>query len=192
MQTKMGKHGLGLIVIQNGPYLQITSIVEKSSAANNGKLKPGDVLIQIGHATILGWTLRQLRQLLQNIPIGTTLQIRVYRDFVEVPQDWQSAIELIPEVKLPVVSVDENNNKHVIYKSPQSYYCEFTPKLQSMHKIWQVPDTDQRLGVGTDRVCDAVLHNDVEASYNPEFGRSGIRPPSYQATENYETSSSSS
>ncbi|XP_030337486.1 PDZ domain-containing protein 9 isoform X2 [Strigops habroptila] len=103
---KMSKQGLGLIVIQNGPYLQITSIVEKSSAANNGKLKPGDVLIKIGYATVLGWTLRQLRQLLHNIPIGTTLQIRVYRDFVEVPQDWQSAVELIPEVKLPVVSVD--------------------------------------------------------------------------------------
>uniref|UniRef100_A0A672TT79 PDZ domain containing 9 n=1 Tax=Strigops habroptila TaxID=2489341 RepID=A0A672TT79_STRHB len=101
---KMSKQGLGLIVIQNGPYLQITSIVEKSSAANNGKLKPGDVLIKIGYATVLGWTLRQLRQLLHNIPIGTTLQIRVYRDFVEVPQDWQSAVELIPEVKLPVVS----------------------------------------------------------------------------------------
>lgn len=38
---RMGKHGLGLIVIQNGPYLQITSIVEKSSAANDGKLQPG-------------------------------------------------------------------------------------------------------------------------------------------------------
>ncbi|KAM9012480.1 PDZ domain-containing protein 9 isoform 2-T2 [Ara ararauna] len=101
---RTGKYGLGLIVIQNGPYLQIISIVEKSSAANDGKLKPGDVLIKIGHATILGWTLRQLRQLLHNIPIGTTLQIRVYRDLVEVPQDWQSAVELIPEVKLPVIT----------------------------------------------------------------------------------------
>lgn len=39
---RMGERGLGLIVIQNGPYLQITSLVEKSSAANNGKLKPGE------------------------------------------------------------------------------------------------------------------------------------------------------
>ncbi|XP_065540376.1 PDZ domain-containing protein 9 isoform X2 [Lathamus discolor] len=114
---RMGKHGLGLIVIQNGPYLQITSIVEKSSAANDGKLKPGDVLIKIGHATILGWTLQQLRQLLHNIPIGTTLQIRVYRDFVAVPQDWQSAIELIPEVKLPVVSVDTDYDEDGIGSS---------------------------------------------------------------------------
>ncbi|XP_065540377.1 PDZ domain-containing protein 9 isoform X3 [Lathamus discolor] len=76
-----------------------------------------DVLIKIGHATILGWTLQQLRQLLHNIPIGTTLQIRVYRDFVAVPQDWQSAIELIPEVKLPVVSVDTDYDEDGIGSS---------------------------------------------------------------------------
>lgn len=61
-----------------------------------------------------------------------------------------------------------------------------------MYKIWQIPDTDQTLGAGTDHVCDAVLHNDVEASSSPEFGTSGIRPPSYRATKNFETSSSSS
>lgn len=38
---RMGERGLGLIVIQNGSYLQITSLVEKSSAAKDGKLKPG-------------------------------------------------------------------------------------------------------------------------------------------------------
>ncbi|KAM9012482.1 PDZ domain-containing protein 9 isoform 4-T5 [Ara ararauna] len=76
-----------------------------------------DVLIKIGHATILGWTLRQLRQLLHNIPIGTTLQIRVYRDLVEVPQDWQSAVELIPEVKLPVMSVDTDYDEDGIGSS---------------------------------------------------------------------------
>ncbi|KAM6114096.1 PDZ domain-containing protein 9 [Pterocles gutturalis] len=102
----MREQGLGLIIIQNGPYLQITGLVEKSSAANDGKLKPGDVLIQIGHATILGWTLRELKQLLHNVPVGTALQIRVYRDFIEVPQHWQSAVELIPEVKLPVMTAD--------------------------------------------------------------------------------------
>ncbi|XP_019397648.1 PREDICTED: PDZ domain-containing protein 9, partial [Crocodylus porosus] len=61
----------------------------------------GDILIKIGHANVLGWTLRELRQLLYNIPVGTSLQIKVYRDFVEVPEHWQSAVELIPEVKLP-------------------------------------------------------------------------------------------
>lgn len=66
----------------------------------------GDVLVKIGHANVIGWTLRELRQLLHNIPIGTTLQIKVYRDLVEVPQHWQSAAELIPEVKLPVMTAE--------------------------------------------------------------------------------------
>jgi len=66
----------------------------------------GDVLIKIGHADVLGWTLRELRQLLHKIPIGTALQIRVYRDFVEVPQHWQSAVKLIPEVKFPVMTAE--------------------------------------------------------------------------------------
>ncbi|XP_067162650.1 PDZ domain-containing protein 9 [Apteryx mantelli] len=104
----MGEQGLGLIIIQNGPYLQITSLVEKSSAAHNGKLKPGDILIKIGLANVLGWTLRELRQLLHNIPIGTNLQIRVYRDFVELPQHWQNVADLIPEVKLPMTAEQVN------------------------------------------------------------------------------------
>ncbi|OPJ87543.1 PDZ domain-containing protein 9 [Patagioenas fasciata monilis] len=107
---RMGERGLGLIVIQNGSYLQITSLVEKSSAANDGKLKPGDVLVKIGHANVIGWTLRELRQLLHNIPIGTILQIKVYRDLVEVPQHWQSAADLIPEVKLPVMTADTSDD----------------------------------------------------------------------------------
>ncbi|NXW00726.1 PDZD9 protein, partial [Fregetta grallaria] len=201
--------GLGLIIIQNGPYLQITSLVEKSSAANDGKLKPGDVLIKIGHANVLGWTLRELRQLLHNIPVGTTLQIRVYRDFVEVPQHWQSAVELIPEAKLPVMTADTSEDAEdeddtrsssdddvdletFQYKSSQSYCCEFTHKLPSISKIWQVSDTGQTFRVGTDTGCDAVLHNDVDALCNPKFDASGVRPPSHWAVENNEASSSSS
>ncbi|KFQ71216.1 PDZ domain-containing protein 9, partial [Phaethon lepturus] len=206
---RMSEQGLGLIIIQNGPYLQITSLVEKSSAANDGKLKPGDVLIKIGHANVLGWTLRELEQLLRNIPIGTTLQIRVYRDFVEVPQHWQSAVELIPEVKLPVMTADtsedaededntgsssdgDDNLETFQYKSSQSYCCEFTHKLPSISKIWQISDIGQTLRVDTDNGCDALLHNDVDALCNPKFDATGIRPPSCWAMENNETSSSCS
>ncbi|CAM5143222.1 unnamed protein product [Eretmochelys imbricata] len=118
---KMGEQGLGLIVIQNGPYLQITSLVQKGSAAKNGRLKPGDILIKIGHANVLGWTLRELWQLLHNIPIGSVLQIRVYRDFVEVPQHWQNALELVPEVKPPVktevIVVSDDDPAHVLFKN---------------------------------------------------------------------------
>ncbi|NXU29351.1 PDZD9 protein, partial [Thalassarche chlororhynchos] len=206
---RMSEQGLGLIIIQNGPYLQITSLVEKSSAANDGKLKPGDVLIKIGHANVLGWTLRELKQLLHNIPVGTTLQIRVYRDFVEVPQHWQSAVELIPEAKLPVMTADTSEDAEdeddtgsssdddvdletFQYKPSQSYCCEFVHKLPSISKIWQISDTGQTLRVGTDTGCDAVLHNDVDALCNLKFDATGVRPPLYRAVENSKTSSSSS
>lgn len=38
---RMDEQGLVLTMVQDGPYLQMTSLVEKSSAANDGKLKPG-------------------------------------------------------------------------------------------------------------------------------------------------------
>ncbi|KAM9222650.1 PDZ domain-containing protein 9 [Leptosomus discolor] len=206
---RMGEQGLGLIIIQNGPYLQIASLIEKSFAANDGKLKPGDILIKVGHANVLGWTLRDLRQLLHNIPIGTTLQIRVYRDFVEVPPHWQSAVELIPEVKLPVMTAgthedtedenctgssgdDDEGLETFWYKSSLSCCGEFTGKLPPISKIWQVSDTGQTLRGGTDHVCDAVLHTDVDALCNLKFDSRSARPPSDRAMENSEASSSSS
>lgn len=43
-QTKLtvGSLGLGLIVIQNGPYLQISHLINKGAAASDGILQPGD------------------------------------------------------------------------------------------------------------------------------------------------------
>ncbi|XP_060117022.1 PDZ domain-containing protein 9 [Heteronotia binoei] len=57
----------------------------------------GDVLLKIGHANVLGWTLRELRQLLQGTPIGTVLQIQVYRDFLALPSRWACVMDRIPE-----------------------------------------------------------------------------------------------
>lgn len=61
----------------------------------------GDILLKIGHANVLGWTLRELRQLLHTAPIGTILQIQVYRDFIKIPNRWQTALMNIPELKGP-------------------------------------------------------------------------------------------
>nr|XP_008122630.1 PREDICTED: PDZ domain-containing protein 9 [Anolis carolinensis] len=119
---QMEEDGLGLILIQNGPYLQIASLVEKSAAERDGKLQsgsnallpwcviqpslllsPGDTLLKIGHANVLGWTLRELRQLLHNTPIGTVLQIQVYRDFMKLPKRWEAAVNNIPEIRGPEI-----------------------------------------------------------------------------------------
>ncbi|XP_071616846.1 PDZ domain-containing protein 9 isoform X2 [Heliangelus exortis] len=199
---RVTEQGLGLIIIQNGPYLQITSLVEKSSAAKDGKLKPGDILKAIGHACVLGWTLPELHQLMCSIPTGTVLQIRVYRDFVKVPQHWQNALEFIPEVKLPVMTADTSEDDEdeddtgsssgdddvdletFQYISPLLYSCESIHQLPSISKIWQVPDMGHSLRMGTGTVCDAL--------YSPKFGASGVKSPSHRAMENSETSSSSS
>lgn len=61
----------------------------------------GDVLISVGHANVLGYTLREFLKLLQHITIGTVLQIKVYRDFIDIPQEWQEIYDLIPETKFP-------------------------------------------------------------------------------------------
>ncbi|XP_062820511.1 PDZ domain-containing protein 9 [Anolis carolinensis] len=100
---QMEEDGLGLILIQNGPYLQIASLVEKSAAERDGKLQSGDTLLKIGHANVLGWTLRELRQLLHNTPIGTVLQIQVYRDFMKLPKRWEAAVNNIPEIRGPEI-----------------------------------------------------------------------------------------
>jgi hypothetical protein len=62
----------------------------------------GDVLISVGHANVLGYTLREFLKLLQNITIGTVLQIKAYRGFLEIPQEWQDVYDLIPETKFPI------------------------------------------------------------------------------------------
>nr|XP_009492043.1 PREDICTED: PDZ domain-containing protein 9 [Pelecanus crispus] len=181
----MGEQGVGLIIIQNGPYLQITSLFEKSSVAKDGKLKPGDVLIKIGHASVLGWTLQEFRQLLHNILITTTLQIRVYRDFVDVPQHWQSAVELIPEAKFPVTTADTSEGAEDEGDTKSS--SDDDADLET----FQYQAQARRLRVGTDTGCDAVLHNDVDALCNSKFDASGVRPPSYWPMETNETGSSS-
>uniref|UniRef100_A0A8C6N3R4 PDZ domain containing 9 n=1 Tax=Mus spicilegus TaxID=10103 RepID=A0A8C6N3R4_MUSSI len=42
IQTKLtvGNLGLGLVVIQNGPYLQISHLINKGAAASDGILQP--------------------------------------------------------------------------------------------------------------------------------------------------------
>lgn len=43
--------GLGLIVIQHGPFLQIIHLIKKGAAARDGKLQPGDCVFPM-HPTL--------------------------------------------------------------------------------------------------------------------------------------------
>ncbi|KAM6423849.1 PDZ domain-containing protein 9 [Liasis olivaceus] len=119
---QMDEDGLGFILIQNGPYLQISGLVEKGAAARDGKLQAGDILLKIGHANVLGWTLRELRQLLHTVPIGTVLQIQVYRDFIKIPGRWETALKNIPELKGPAIELA--GTPHFLHFSTASYTSE--------------------------------------------------------------------
>lgn len=51
---------------------------------------------------MLGYTLREFLKLLQNTSTGTVLQIKAYRDFIDIPPEWRERYDLIPETKFPV------------------------------------------------------------------------------------------
>ncbi|XP_044513387.1 PDZ domain-containing protein 9 [Gracilinanus agilis] len=180
---KMRSQGLGLIVFQHGPYLQICNIVEKGTAAKDGRLKPGDVVISIGHSNVLGYTLREFLQLLHHIPIGAILQIRVYRDFIDIPPEWQNIDDLIPETN-PAIGITHTSKKYeqenatssssseddededldsqfMYYKSPQSFQHHSTRKLSSISTEWHgYKKKNHMFTVGEDIGCDVMIHKD--------------------------------
>ncbi|XP_057635456.1 PDZ domain-containing protein 9 [Chionomys nivalis] len=183
-QTKLtvGSLGLGLIIIQNGPYLQISHLINKGAAATDGILQPGDVLVSVGHANVLGYTLRELLKLLQNITIGTVLQIKAYRDFIDIPQEWQDVYDLIPETKFPVPytpkktkekakdepSASTDDHEDVVldkrlkyYRYPRSVWNHPVRTPISISTEWHgYKKKDHTISVGKDVNCDVVIHKD--------------------------------
>ncbi|XP_006980383.1 PDZ domain-containing protein 9 isoform X1 [Peromyscus maniculatus bairdii] len=182
-QTKLtvGSLGLGLIIIQNGPYLQISHLINKGAAASDGILQPGDVLISVGHANVLGYTLREFLKLLQNITIGTVLQIKAYRDFIDIPQEWQDVYDLIPETKFPVPHspktteqakdgsfVSRDDHEDVVldkrlkyYRYPRSVWNHPVRTPISISTEWHgYKKKDHTISVGKGVNHDVVIHKD--------------------------------
>ncbi|XP_032957511.1 PDZ domain-containing protein 9 [Rhinolophus ferrumequinum] len=206
-ETKLtvGSLGLGLLIIQHGPYLQVTHLIKKGAAARDGKLQPGDVLISVGHANVLGYTLREFLKLLQHITIGTVLQIKVYRDFIDIPQEWQEIYDLIPETKFPETCTTENteqtkddrftstgdkgvlDKKQKSPKSPLPTGPHPARRPMSISREWHGHRKNHRaVSVGTDPHCDVTVRRDQE--------REGRPPSPYwtMAKQDKDSSSSSS
>ncbi|KAG8513506.1 PDZ domain-containing protein 9 [Galemys pyrenaicus] len=203
-ETKLtvGSLGLGLIVIQHGPYLQITHILRKGAAASDGTLKPGDVLISVGHANVLGYTLREFLKLLHNITIGTVLQVKVYRDFINIPKEWQEISDLLPETKFPITRTTTekakddplagkeedvvSNKKLEYYKQPKSKGQQSAKRPMSISREWHgYKKKSHTMSVGKDARCDVMIHRDQKKE---------VRPPSpywTMAKRDFESSSSS-
>ncbi|XP_037669481.1 PDZ domain-containing protein 9 [Choloepus didactylus] len=182
-KTKLtvGRMGLGLIIIQHGPYLQITHLIRKGAAAKDGKLQPGDVLISVGHANVLGYTLQEFLKLLQQITIGTVLQIKVYRNFIDIPLEWQEIYDLIPETKFPVThtsnkteqakdeaftSSDDSEDVVLDKKLKYHRYQQSTGhhparRPMSISREWHGYKKKNRIiRVGKDINCDVMIHRD--------------------------------
>ncbi|EPQ12156.1 PDZ domain-containing protein 9 [Myotis brandtii] len=180
-ELPVGSLGLGLIIIQHGPYLQITHLLKKGAAARDGTLRPGDVLISVGQANVLGYTLREFLKLLQCITTGTVLQIEVYREFIDIPQEWQDIYDLIPETKFPVTcttkkteqaqgnSFTSSDDKEDVvldkklkyYKSPWSTGHHPARRPMSISREWhEYKKNNQMISVGTDITCDVMVHGD--------------------------------
>ncbi|XP_074137114.1 PDZ domain-containing protein 9 isoform X2 [Sminthopsis crassicaudata] len=150
---KMRAQGLGLIIFQHGPYLQIANLVEKGTAAKDGRLKPGAIL-----------------------------QIRVYRDFIDIPPEWQNIDDVIPETK-PAVVIANTSRKYEekdtsfssseddedvdldkrfkYYRSPQSFRRHSIKKLSSISTEWHgYRKKNHMFTVGEDIGCDVMIHKD--------------------------------
>ncbi|KFO33500.1 PDZ domain-containing protein 9 [Fukomys damarensis] len=115
-QTKLtvGSLGLGLIVIQHGPYLQIIHLIKKGAAAQDGKFQP-------------------------------VLQIKVYRDFIDIPQEWQEIYDLNPEIKPPVTfsTPDTEQTTDDSVTSSDDDEDEVLGKSFSFTFHFSTPDTEQ-------------------------------------------------
>ncbi|KAM3826799.1 PDZ domain-containing protein 9 [Vipera latastei] len=162
---QMDEDGLGIILIQNGPYLQVSGVVEKSAAAKDGKLQAGDILLKIGHANVLGWTLRELRQLLHTVPIGTVLQIQVYRDFIKIPSRWQTALVNIPGTDPSLHFSIESYASEENWTSSEDSENESEGKVEDSEEgseeSYQEPERERALSVGGIRSIHSFhgIHN---------------------------------
>ncbi|XP_064414730.1 PDZ domain-containing protein 9 [Latimeria chalumnae] len=114
VKIQKGTEGFGLVIIQHGPFLQIVSLIEKGPADRTGKLKPGDILLKTGHVNVLGYKLRELRQLLNKIPIGAELQIMVYRDYIDIPEEWAKDLSLKKTTLQNLESYSAKHNQQLL------------------------------------------------------------------------------
>ncbi|XP_077172255.1 PDZ domain-containing protein 9 [Paroedura picta] len=179
---QMEKDGLGFIIVQNGPYLQLTGLVDNSPAARDGKLQAGDVFLKIGHANVLGWTLRELRQLLQGTPSGTVLQTQVYRDFLPLPSRWTSVMDDIPEKNGTDTLSDASEESWTSSEGTDEYeeYGEETDSEGDSQTI-----TDHRAAEEDDTAPIRVHHDKTvhyeEVCKEPEGDQASLQAPAAEA-----------
>ncbi|XP_038677090.1 PDZ domain-containing protein 9-like isoform X2 [Scyliorhinus canicula] len=172
-------HGLGLVLIEHGSFLQILRIVGDSSGDNKraANLKPGDILVKVGTKNVLGHNLRELRHLVGEIPKGTQLQLTVYRNYKDLPDNWDAQAETIHsnvsiqfgeegEAARSSSSDEEDKGEQVKFKNfrPLSlFWHDMGTYIPPISRAWHAPKKNQTvLLIGPHIECDIVFHQAFE------------------------------
>ncbi|XP_041062842.1 PDZ domain-containing protein 9-like [Carcharodon carcharias] len=206
---KKDVHGLGLVLIEHGSFLQIVSIVGDSSGDSNRatNLKPGDILVKIGNKNVLGYSLRELRHLVGEIPIGTQLQLIVYRNYKELPENWKAQAETIHsnesiqegETGRSSSSDEDDKNEQSTVKfknfRPLSlFWHDMGIYIPPISRAWHAPKKNQSvLLVGPHVDFDIVFHQAFEDDAISNDGEEEVpNLDSLWSALSYSTSSTSS
>ncbi|XP_067859173.1 PDZ domain-containing protein 9-like [Heptranchias perlo] len=206
--------GLGLVLIEHGSFLQIVSIVEDGPGDRASNLKPGDILVKIGDTNVLGYKLRELRHLVAKIPMGTQLQLTVYRNYKDIPDNWKAWAESLHSIESVEFSSeegetdwssssdddDEDEGLRVKFKNfrPLSlFWHDLGTYLPPVSRTWHALKKNQSvLLVGRHIGCDILFHHafedgDIATDYEEEVPH--LHPIwSAQSDTTSSTSSSSS
>ena len=105
-------HGFGFTIIganeKNKDFLQIKHIVPDGAAAQDGRLRQGDVLVFVNEQCVLGYTHQDVVEIFKSIPIGNWIQLSVYRGH-------PLSIDLNdPNIKImPLAAISNNSDRKV-------------------------------------------------------------------------------
>ena len=94
--------GIGARMVLREHQVTVVSTVPGSPAA--GKLKPGDVLVEVGGKTVQGLSLQELVQLVRG-PDGTTVGLRLLRQGKPIDLDIRRATFQVPNITARVLPV---------------------------------------------------------------------------------------
>ncbi|MBQ3426858.1 MAG: PDZ domain-containing protein [Clostridia bacterium] len=76
-------YGLGIIMRQNGEYVEIEGFVEENGLAQQSGFMEGDRIVKVDGVSVVGNSITEVRNLIVG-ELGTTTQITVERDGVEL------------------------------------------------------------------------------------------------------------
>lgn len=76
-------YGLGIVMRQNGEYVEIEGFVEENGLAEQSGFKEGDRIVKVDGINVVGNSITEVRNLIVG-ELGTTTQITVLRDGEEI------------------------------------------------------------------------------------------------------------